>query len=110
MPTFEETRHSMVTFYDRIKNLRENMGLTQSQLANRLGVTRAAVNAWEMGISFPSTALLAELSRLFGVSTDYLLGLDSHATLDITGLDDEDLTVVHSLVHLLKRKNRKSGE
>lgn len=100
----------MVTFYDRIKNLRENIGLTQSQLANRLGVTRAAVNAWEMGISFPSTALLAELSRLFGVSTDYLLGLDCHASLDITGLDDEDLTVVHSLVHLLKRKNRKSGE
>lgn len=35
----------MVNYYDRIKNLRESAGLTQAQLAHKLGVTRAAVNA-----------------------------------------------------------------
>lgn len=37
----------MVNYYDRIKNLRESAGLTQAQLAHKLGVTRAAVNAWK---------------------------------------------------------------
>lgn len=95
----------MVNYYDRIKNLRESAGLTQAQLAHKLGVTRAAVNAWEIGISAPSTALLIELSRLFGVSSDHLLGLDEHAALDVSGLTEEDVVVLQRLVQLLKKKN-----
>ncbi|MFA7192934.1 MAG: helix-turn-helix transcriptional regulator, partial [Bacilli bacterium] len=40
---------------ERIKILRTNASMTQTQLANRLGVTRSSVNAWEMGISIPTT-------------------------------------------------------
>ncbi|MCD7797103.1 MAG: helix-turn-helix domain-containing protein [Clostridiales bacterium] len=38
---------------DRIKSSRENLAVTQAELARKLSVTRACVNAWEMGISIP---------------------------------------------------------
>ena len=60
---------------DKIKQLRTSRNMTQSDLAKKLNITRSSVNAWEMGLSTPSTAYLAELSQLFHVSTDYLLGL-----------------------------------
>lgn len=60
---------------DKIKLLREKNNLTQSALAKKLNVTRSSVNAWEMGISVPSTALLVDIAKLFHVSTDYLLGI-----------------------------------
>ena len=47
---------------DKIKFLREEKGMTQADLAKQLGITRSSVNAWEMGISTPSTQYLLELS------------------------------------------------
>lgn len=76
---------------DKIKLLREKNNLTQSALAKKLNVTRSSVNAWEMGISVPSTALLVDIAKLFHVSTDYLLGITSTASLDISGLNDQEI-------------------
>ena len=45
---------------DKIKILREQKGLTQAALAKKLGITRSSVNAWEMGISVPSTQYVVE--------------------------------------------------
>ncbi len=89
---------------DRIKHLREQNGLTQSMLARKMGVTRSSVNAWEMGISTPSTQYLIELAGLFNVSTDYLLGIESTSTISVDGLDDEEISVVHVLVEHLRKK------
>lgn len=58
---------------DRIKTLRESGGMTQAELAKRLGISRSSVNAWEQGISSPSTQYIVEFSHIFKVSTDYLL-------------------------------------
>ena len=44
---------------ERIKTLREQAGMSQEKLAKRLGITRSSVNAWEMGISTPSTQYIA---------------------------------------------------
>lgn len=87
---------------DRIKDLREKNGLTQTELAKRLNVTRSAVNAWEMGISVPSTALIVDIARLFHVSTDYLLGIKETATLDISDLNEKETMLVYSLVEYFK--------
>lgn len=94
---------------DRIKHLREQQGLTQAELARRLGVTRSGVNAWELGISVPSTQYVVELADLFRVSTDYLLGVDKTSTLDVSDLTDQDVELVHALVLHLKRKNEPGG-
>lgn len=90
---------------EHIKNLRESRSLTQAELAKKLGVTRAAVNAWEMGISTPSTAYLVELADFFGVSVDYLLGQQRNAQLDISGLPPEDVDVIYRLITLLRSKD-----
>ena len=93
---------------ERIKMLRENKQLSQSDLSKRLGITRSSINAWEMGISTPSTTYLVELSQIFHVSIDYLLGLDKIVSLDITGLDTEQVRILTDLAeHFRKEKNVK---
>lgn len=89
----------------RIKTLRESKGMTQAELAKQLGITRSSVNAWEMGISVPSTQYVVELSQLFRVSTDYILGVDASASVSIAGLTEKDIQVVHVIVDHLKTKN-----
>ena len=79
---------------EKIKTLREGRGMTQTELARRLGVTRSGVNAWEMGISVPSTQYVVELAQFFGVSTDYLFGIDSTATVSVAGLSDEEIATL----------------
>lgn len=91
---------------DRIKGLREKKGLTQSSLAKKLGLTRSCVNAWEMGISVPSTQCIVELSSIFDVSTDYLLGIERTATIGIAGLKEDDVQMVLSLICYLRKKNQ----
>lgn len=88
----------MYDFPDRLKSLRAKMGLTQADLAKKLSLTRASVNAWEMGLSAPSTPFIVELSRLFNVSTDYLLGLDDTAVIRTDNLSDEEIAVLMNTV------------
>lgn len=59
---------------DILHDLREKSGLTQEQLAEKLYVTRQAVSRWENGETTPNPETLKQLSRLFGVSINTLLG------------------------------------
>lgn len=79
---------------DKIKILREKRGMTQAELAKRLGVTRSGVNAWEMGVTVPSTQYVVELSLLFSVSTDYLLDMPHTQTISVNGLSDREIASV----------------
>ena len=90
---------------DRIRLLRERRGLTQSELAKQLGITRSSVNAWEQGISVPSTQYIVELAAIFTISTDYLLGVESTASINVSGLTDEDIELAHSLIERLRKKD-----
>ena len=95
---------------DKIKFLREQSGLTQSDLAKKLGITRSSVNAWEMGISVPSTQYVVELAYIFKVSTDYLLGMKTSAAVSVEGLTKEDVEMVYALINHLWRKNHTPNE
>ena len=90
---------------DRIKQLREQNSMTQAELAKRLCITRSSVNAWEMGISVPSTQSLVDLANIFDVSTDYLLGLDTSSSVNLSGLTNKDINLVYSIVAHLREKN-----
>lgn len=83
---------------ERIKNLREASNLTQAELARKLGLSRSAVNAWEMGLSVPSAAYVVALSKQLGVSTDYLLGINSSSTVSIDGLDGKQVKIIVDLI------------
>ena len=89
---------------DRIKALREQGGYTQADMAKHLGITRSGVNAWEMGISVPSTQYLVELAGFFKVSTDYLLGVETTSSISVAGLTDKDIQLVHALISHLREK------
>ncbi len=65
---------SMNTMGERIKYHRKRLGLTQEQLAERLGVSPQAVSKWENNLSCPDISLLPELAEVLGISVDELLG------------------------------------
>ena len=92
---------------DKIKELRASHNLTQAELARKLGVTRNGVNSWEQGLSIPSTNYIVELSKMFGVSTDYLFGLSGQASINVAGLNDKDIALLTELASRLKGR---SGE
>ena len=91
-----------------IKTLREQRDWTQAELAKKLELSRASVNAWEMGISTPSTQYIVELAQLFHVSTDFLLGVGVSKTIDASDLTDEDILLITGIAQHL-REIRKKG-
>ncbi len=60
----------------RIKQLRKENNLTQTELGYKLDVIKQTISSWETGISSPSNETIIIMSSLFGVSVDYLLGND----------------------------------
>lgn len=100
-------KEGFIMIADRIKLLRQENDMTQSDLARIRGITRSSVNAWEMGISVPSTQYIIEMSRIFHVSTDYIMDVDTYATLSIKGLDDDEIRMVHALIEHFRNKPRK---
>lgn len=62
-----------MTFGEKLLQLRKAHGLSQEELAEQLNVSRQAISRWEAGASLPDTVHVVKLSKLFGVTTDYLL-------------------------------------
>ena len=58
---------------EKIAFCRKRAGLSQEALADRLGLSRQAVSRWETGAAVPDLSKIVELSKLFGVTTDFLL-------------------------------------
>ena len=65
------------TLGKRIMEHRKALGLTQDQLAEKLGVTAQAVSKWENDQSCPDITMLPKLADIFGITTDALLGIPS---------------------------------
>lgn len=63
-------------FSDKIKDLREEKGLSQMGLANATGISQSSIARWELGKSEPTASALITLSKFFGESIDYILGLE----------------------------------
>ena len=80
----------MVDCSEKLKALREARGLTQLQVANRIGISKAMISAYETASTAPSIEVLIRLSRLFGVSVDYL--------------DDESVALISALVNKIMSK------
>ncbi len=95
----------MVDVADRIRYLRDKAGLTQSDLAKKLGISRSAVNSWEMSLSSPSLANIIEMTEIFGVSADSLISKTDKILLDITSLSNDEREAVIRLVSCLLNRN-----
>lgn len=96
----------MVNFGNLLKDLRQQAGLTQKQLAERLWLSKATVSYYEQSLRYPSPEILVKIANIFHVSTDYLLGREGKGqTLDVTDLTDEDIALLQNMVEHLRKKN-----
>ena len=82
----------------KICELRTSFGWTQVQLAQKLGITKQTVSNWENDNIQPSIEMLVNLSKIFNVSTDYLLGLTSSNSINVDGLPTN---FVAHIVHII---------
>lgn len=87
---------------EKIRDLRQARGWTQAELARRMGITRNGINSWEQGLSMPSPGSLVDLSRIFLVSTDYLLGVERLETINVSGLDEREVALLAELADRLR--------
>lgn len=90
---------------DKIRYLRDKAGMTQTDLAKRLGISRSAVNSWEMSLSSPSVANIIEMTQIFHVSADYLLSISDKINIDISSLSGEEQEIILKIISCFN-KNR----
>lgn len=88
----------------RIYELRMSFGWTQVQLAQKLGVTKQTVSNWENDNIQPSIDMLIKISKIFNVSTDYLLGLAPTNSLNVDGLPTEFVSHIVQIIDDYKSK------
>lgn len=74
----------MLQLDQNLRRLRKEAGITQEQLADKLGVTFQAVSRWENGAAYPDITLLPELAGVFQVTVDTLLGITEASEKDIS--------------------------
>lgn len=93
-----------MNFGEKLKTLRTSQKLTQQQLAERIGVAKSVVSYYESGDRYPSYDVLVKIARIFHTTTDYLLDVSKECVIDVTGLSDEDISVVRIVAEALKNK------
>lgn len=94
----------MVDLGVRLKKLRTDKHLTQEQLSKRIGLTKSVISAYECDLRYPSYDILITLASIFGVTTDFLLGVDKKQVVDVSKLSDDNLQIIHNLVDALAEK------
>lgn len=91
---------------EKLRNLRENRGLSQKNVADRIHISPSIISAYEQGSRTPSIVALLKLSNLYGCSVDYLLGRDRNdpmTTLDVSGLGEAQIAALQVIIDTMKR-------
>lgn len=92
---------------ERLKELRKSKGWTQVQVAAKMGLTDSVISFYERQERAPSPEVLIKFAELYGVSTDYLLGVekvdDQH--LDVTGLSRREIAILKEFIEILRKKS-----
>ena len=90
---------------ENIKKLRLARGLNQVEFAKILSVTKQCVSNWENDNVVPSIDMLCKIADFFGVSTDDLLGRSEKIVIEVSGLTDEQISHLVSLIDDLTKLN-----
>lgn len=93
----------------RLKELRKKKKLSQSQVSARLNITKSSISGYENNIITPSNDIIVKLALLYGVTTDYLLGLDNNESIVISDLTNNQKEIVRLLVNEFKLNNRNAN-
>lgn len=90
-----------MTFQEKLTALRKSRGMSQEQLAEELNVSRQSISRWEQGSAMPDAGNLLQLSKIFGVSVDYLLHDDYTSDLDLPKVQEVKKTAISFFSFLL---------
>ena len=88
----------MRDFSEIAKELRLSKNLTQTQLAERMWVKKSIISAYETDARPPSLDMLIKYAKEFNVTTDYLLGLQEHKSINVDSLTDQQINILNSLI------------
>ena len=91
--------------HEKIYTLRKGQNLSQEALSEKLGVSRQSVSKWETGEATPEVTKLLSLSKIFGVTTDYLLNDESEEEIKITEAKEETSPFAATPVYETPKKN-----
>ena len=80
---------------EKIRTLRKSKGMSQEELAGQVNISRQAVSRWENGTALPDADNIVQLSKLFGVTTDYLL-IDSYKSDEDSPKIKENNKILHA--------------
>ena len=89
----------------QIRSLRIARNMSQVELAHRLGISKQSVSNWENDNIQPSVEMLIKLAKIFSVSTDYLLGLETNDLINVSGLPQNVVTHIRQLVEDFQRNS-----
>lgn len=95
----------MFLLSENIKRLRQSEGLNQVELSKKLGVTKQCVSNWENDNVVPSIEMLVKIADFFKVTTDYLLGRDEKASIDVSKLTNEQVAHISLIVSDIEKLN-----
>ena len=88
---------------ERIKELRARSNMSQVKLAKGLNVSRSTVNAWEMDLSMPTIKYVIEMSKLFNVTSDYILELDNSNVISLSTLNEKQVKAIMNIIDCFKK-------
>lgn len=93
---------------DIIRALRNERNISQERLGKKIGVTRSMIALYESGERLPSLSALIELSRVLGVTTDYLLGVSQEkgTFLDVSGLTPKQIDSLDAIIENYRECDR----
>lgn len=86
----------------RLKALRKKCGLTQQDVANRLGITRSTVSAYERNNKSPSLDVLERMAIMYHSSIDYMMGLENRTNFYIDDLTPNQQEIILAIVKMLR--------
>lgn len=92
----------MVDFGNRLRTLRLKANMTQGQLAKKLNLTKSVISAYETDLRLPSYDVLIHIAKIYGVSTDFLLGVERKQEIDLSGLTQEEIEALLNLIRAMR--------
>ncbi len=90
-----------------LKQLRKSHGLTQKELGVKVGLSKAVVSKYENGMGYPNFDTLIQIANHFGVTTDYLLGVEKSKTIDATNLSETQIEAIQRIIAEFHKNNKK---
>lgn len=87
----------MFDFGIRLKELRENHGMTQDQLGRKIGRSKSVISSYENNVKIPPVDILTELAVIYNVSLDYLVGIDKNEMISVAGMSDAQKKLIQMI-------------